>query len=668
MSSVARVLILLWLCASAPATAQRLEPLPSNYVPEAPAAQAQPESYSAPTNTSTGDIASTYQQWQSLSKSKDQSFSIYANFLLQHSGWPNERTMRQNAEQNLSSQGAAPALIVRYFQAYPALSASGQYHYAQALEQLGQPATSSAIAAWEMGALRADEENALLRQYGFAITPAQQDARMNRLLAQHALDAAARQLERTSPQAHARFAARLALQSRASDAEAQAQAFIYTAQDDAGFTYDWANWLVAKGRMAEAAAFMARPHAITQPVFNPKSWLTQQLMLAHYAHKAGDDAGAYAIAAQLGFIYPYGTNVMTQSYEERDAYSSLAWLAASLAAQKLNAPAQAAALFETYALATRTGTAQSKGYYWATKAAQASGNAALAERLNSRTTLFFETFYGELAAEAQGHKAGMSAQPAALISPEMRAAFYNKDIVRAITYLGSIGAHDTQTSFIRAFAESAVSDADLALASDLALKLNRPDISVWAARVTRGSGGIDFLRAAFPTISVSQELSQSWTMVHAIARQETNFDIGAVSRTKALGLMQIEPYTARNLATRHGIALDIAALTTDPAYNMRLGAIYYSEVLAQFSGCHICAIASYNAGPHRVRQWIARFGDPRTQGADVMAWIDKIPFEETRTYVRNVLQNAVVYDQLNPNANPNAQSNNQPLLRLMGLR
>ena len=60
------------------------------------------------------------------------------------------------------------------------------------------------------------------------------------------------------------------------------------------------------------------------------------------------------------------------------------------------------------------------------------------------------------------------------------------------------------------------------------------------------------------------------------------------------------------------------------------------------------AVASYNAGAGNVSKWVDRYGDPRRQGADVIQWIESIPFTETRGYVQRVIENSVIYDQLNP--------------------
>ena len=71
-------------------------------------------------------------------------------------------------------------------------------------------------------------------------------------------------------------------------------------------------------------------------------------------------------------------------------------------------------------------------------------------------------------------------------------------------------------------------------------------------------------------------------------------------------------------------------------------------MLSYYGGNYVLAVASYNAGPGNVNKFIRANGDPRLPGVDVVAWIEAIPFTETRSYVQKVLENAVVYDLLNP--------------------
>jgi soluble lytic murein transglycosylase len=111
--------------------------------------------------------------------------------------------------------------------------------------------------------------------------------------------------------------------------------------------------------------------------------------------------------------------------------------------------------------------------------------------------------------------------------------------------------------------------------------------------------------------------------------------------------MQLMPGTAREQADKMGMSYDWARLTTEPSYNIALGSAYFQRLLNLWDGNVPLAVASYNAGAGNVRKWIDRYGDPR-RGKDVLQWIEQIPFTETKGYVQRVIENTVVYDQMNP--------------------
>jgi soluble lytic murein transglycosylase len=80
---------------------------------------------------------------------------------------------------------------------------------------------------------------------------------------------------------------------------------------------------------------------------------------------------------------------------------------------------------------------------------------------------------------------------------------------------------------------------------------------------------------------------------------------------------------------------------------VRLGSTYFGQMMDRYAGSYVLAVAAYNAGPGNVDRWLRTVGDPRS-GMDVLSWIEAIPLSETRNYVQRVLENAVVYDLLNP--------------------
>ena len=128
-------------------------------------------------------------------------------------------------------------------------------------------------------------------------------------------------------------------------------------------------------------------------------------------------------------------------------------------------------------------------------------------------------------------------------------------------------------------------------------------------------------------------------LVLAVARQESAFRAAVASPAGARGLMQLMPATASDTARKHKIPLQHASELSDPGLNIQLGTLYYQGVLKRFGGNRILASAAYNAGPHRVDRWLKNSGGK----LPFDAWVETIPFNETRQYVQNVLAFAIIY-------------------------
>ncbi len=128
-------------------------------------------------------------------------------------------------------------------------------------------------------------------------------------------------------------------------------------------------------------------------------------------------------------------------------------------------------------------------------------------------------------------------------------------------------------------------------------------------------------------------------LVLAVARQESAFRATVQSPAGARGLMQLMPATARETARKHKVPYRGSNQLTDPSLNIQLGTLYYRGVLDRFGGNRILASAAYNAGPHRVDRWLKRSGGK----LPFDAWVETIPFKETRQYVQNVLAFSIIY-------------------------
>jgi soluble lytic murein transglycosylase len=137
----------------------------------------------------------------------------------------------------------------------------------------------------------------------------------------------------------------------------------------------------------------------------------------------------------------------------------------------------------------------------------------------------------------------------------------------------------------------------------------------------------------------SQQASVDIDEIRAIARRESAFYPYATSGAGARGLMQLMPATAKEVARRNGIEYRGLRSLYDVEINTQLGSHYYASLLKRFDNNRVLATAAYNAGPHRVNSWLAQSNGQ----LDVMAFIESIPFTETREYVQAVLSYRVIY-------------------------
>jgi soluble lytic murein transglycosylase len=639
------------LAAAAPAAAQDL--------------LAAPPTRSAVVSSSAG-LSSAVAQWNAIRQSDALPFSSYADFLIAHPGWPNEAALRKSAERALQPDVASPSIVIAFFTRYPPQTPGSSLRLAEAYATLGQRDAANAAArrAWTGGALSSEDEARLTSRFGTVLGPDDHDFRMDRLLWQRATAIAARQSPLTSPVRQPVYATRLALLTKAPDAASKLALAADRSRGDTGLFADRITWLRLTGQEGTARMLLSAPRQLSVAPLDPAKWLEMLYATARGASVQGQAQQAYDIARQVDDAYPTGTTVRDRPIGERDTYTNLTWLAGTMALNRLNRPAEAIGMFDRYARAARSPQTISKGLYWAGRAAQAAGRRDEANAFYQRAAGYFDQFYGQLATERLNLPLAIPATSRTVeISAIERDTFNKREIVRVAEMLGQQGDWANQSLFVRAIAAAATSDADHALAIDLSRRIARPDLAVMAGRSAGINDLRDYVRAGFPTVPIAEQNHDTWTMIHAIARQESQFDRKIVSRAGARGLMQLMPGTARETAGFIGVGYSPSSLD-DPQYNIQLGSWYFGRLMDRYQGSYPLAVAAYNAGPGNVNKWLVANGDPRATG-DILAWIEAIPLSETRGYVQRVLENAVVYDLLNPKG---GQPRQNPLSTYLGKR
>jgi soluble lytic murein transglycosylase len=506
-----------------------------------------------------------------------------------------------------------------------------------ALGRPGRPreATETLRAAWAAAPPDPAAEAAILAAHADRLRPEDHRARFERLAA--ARDAAGAQRVAALLPEPARGAAALRLQFLAERGDPAAA----REMRDAGVLAEAAR--LARRRENDAlAAELWRRAAPLQSSLGEEAlrglWAERQL-LARRLLRLGEPRLAYELAAAHGL-------------ERTDATRAEAeFLGGFIALRFLNDAPRAARHFAEIERSGPSVITTARGAYWQGRAALARGDAAAARAHFARAAERPTAFYGQLAARELGEDMAALARRLARAAPPepdraRLAAFENRDLVRAAVALYDLGDPRRALTFLLRIEELAADATDRLKLARLARSLGRDDHAVWIARRAGAQGAMlvpDGWPAPFPAPQGVLEPA----LVFAISRQESNFDPLAVSSARAMGVMQLLPSTAQQVARRLGIRHATPMLTQDPAHNILLGSHYAAEMLDRYGGHPVLAAAAYNAGPARVDQWLGTYGDPRN-GTDLLDWMEQIPFAETRNYVQRVIENVAVYRALDP--------------------
>ena len=166
-----------------------------------------------------------------------------------------------------------------------------------------------------------------------------------------------------------------------------------------------------------------------------------------------------------------------------------------------------------------------------------------------------------------------------------------------------------------------------------------------AIQAASRAGAYDALGLRFPMAYakdvqvLAEQTGLQRSLIWGVIRQESVFNAKAVSRTGARGLMQLMPRTAKHVAKKYRLGSFQPDELFSPSVNIRLGSLYLADLLKRFDGQKPLAIAAYNAGPTRVKQWQKRVPYEYSE-----LWVELIPFNETRRYVQQVMAFTAVYD------------------------
>lgn len=168
----------------------------------------------------------------------------------------------------------------------------------------------------------------------------------------------------------------------------------------------------------------------------------------------------------------------------------------------------------------------------------------------------------------------------------------------------------------------------------------------------------EFMKIGFPEVYPALYVKEGTrygidpVLLRSLTRQESGFNMRALSTSNAMGLMQMIPPTAQDIAKKLGLQVSLPDDMFRPEVNIPMGSFYVSQMLDQFQGNVPFALAAYNAGPYRLKNWISGRDEVKALISQVSSapadelWFDELPWNETSFYVKAILRNVLIYKMI----------------------
>ncbi|HXS07805.1 MAG TPA: lytic transglycosylase domain-containing protein [Rhizomicrobium sp.] len=577
-------------------------------------------------------VARQLLQWRyTLDRDSGAKFTDIDAALKMATGWPLRGSLYARAEAAITPDMSREE-IVQWFGARTPASPTGRIRLGEALVARGEKTQGGALIrqGWSEGSFDDFTEAGILSADGAYLTPEADRARLDTLLWRGEVIDAKRQMKRVDSKSRAVAEARIALAS--GYAKARTALAKVAGSNDPALLFDWARALrlADKDKAAHAMLLRIEPAALARD--HTQRWWNEVAVQARDALAAGDPRLALRLAEHAGI--PPGEQFVEQQF-----------LGGFIELRFLKEPEKALAWFQRLSANVSRPISKSRAEYWQGRALEAMGEPGGAYAHYRVAATFPDTFYGQLA------MARTEAQPVLHLNdspavPLARSAIENDTLMPQIKVLAELG----QTNDLRLFA---VKEAEL-YPAPAHLRQFLQTLTDWgyrdvALRLAKNSGyaGQPMLGFAYPVLGLPAYAGSGpgpqAALVHALIRQETEFDAQAISSAGARGLMQIMLSAAKTSSKIGSLPYRPNDLITDTDYNMKLGMIEFQTHYNSWNNSLVLAIAAYNAGPGNVRKWVAGNRDPSRGAVDAIDWIEQIPFGETRNYVQRVLENMEAY-------------------------
>ncbi len=552
-------------------------------------------------------------------------------FIRQNPEWPQTRSLRLLAE-DVMPKSLSDADVIAWHDDYKPLTTRGLERYLQALLSSSQEAKAKGVLTswWKATPSSRDEQRNIYKKYNKYITREAHIQRLDALLYARQYSnaiAIAGVLGDGYPQL---AKARIALAKNNKNGVSSLINEVPVAlRENPGLMYERLRWRRRNKLNFRAMEILHVPPPVAK-IHNPRDWWQERHIIIRRLLEEGKYNSAYLLARE-------------HIQETGLPYVQAEWMVGWLALRFRDKPEEALEKFQSLYSIVKTPISKTRAAYWAGRAAKSLNQEELATQWYRKAALHQTAYYGQIAGRELTLKGELPSIAPPVLTQEDKDILEAHDLMQAARLFHAAGNRRQTSRFMQAFVSEVGTSKAYSYVAQEAAKMNHHHDAIRISKKATKKGL--FLTAqSYPIITNNlPSAGVEWALIHALIRQESMFDFKANSPAGALGLMQLMPATAKEVAHKAKVKHRTGWLTTKPEHNINLGTRYMKQMLDRFGGSYPLAIAAYNAGPSRVQSWIKKFGDPRLGKVNMVDWVEMIPIYETRNYVQRVMEGVYIY-------------------------
>ncbi len=562
-------------------------------------------------------------------------FTDYKQFIERVKKYPRLDRIKYLAEHKLSTNNHSPKQIINWFNIHKPLSGFGELILGESLILIGKK--NEGISLIKKGFIRADLSRNDLKffrkKFKKYLTKEDYLKRAEYLAWENKYWDLKRMIRYLPKDYQLLYTARQLLMSKSYGVDTAIKRVPKELKNDPGLNYDRLKWRRKRGRVESSLEILLNIKNTKEYMVRPEKWWIERSIIARSLIYKKKYETAYKIASRHGLI-------------EGPEFAEAEWMSGWIALSFLEDPLLAKSHFDKFYNNVGYPISLTRGAYWIGRTYEKLNNMQEANKWYLEGSKFLTTYYGQLSHLKIKPNTKFELDGLMNIDKDYAESFYKYKLVAIVHLLDRLKKDKYTKHILRFLANDNIDNGSEVLAAKLATDISRFDFAIQVAKISSYQKRFHN-KYNYPIISVPYKVGgrkiPEPALILSIIRQESEFDTSARSRVGAQGLMQLMPYTAKTVSKQAKLSYSKNRLTRSPEYNINLGSFYIGGLLLEYDGAYPFAIAAYNAGPKRVKNWKKINKNPQKNQIDYVDWIELIKFKETRNYVQRVLENFNVY-------------------------